>query len=274
MKKTVNVKTVLIVLAAIVTISCMFLNWVPVDVDLGITQMEEVLGTINALSLNGLLNEVNDALGLFADYIPEEFDAMRSQSMLLMLCACATILCNVVAAYFSIIKKERITAIALAAAAIGSVLTCMGFYSLINDFVRAIGINNAEKNVISVILASPYTAVLVSGVVCGMLAVPYEIWENLIDTCVTVCVSTVKNLVFFVAEIIGVIFGNIGFIVSDVIGAVSGVMVGKIIVSATEMTLLGVMVGLITAGLAAYACCMIACQIFGYSKEVNIANRS
>ena len=56
--------------SAIAAVICLFMNWLPLDLNLGYFELEDVLGTINVFTLFGAVSDLNEALGMLGSFLP------------------------------------------------------------------------------------------------------------------------------------------------------------------------------------------------------------
>ena len=185
------VASIIFVIVGVVSILCMFLNWFPVDLDLGYVQFRDVFGKINALALPGVLNDLEDSLGMFSSFLPKQFDTLKNFSIGVMALNVAAILLYVWAIYLHATKKEKHVNLASALASVVSLLTTLSFIKLISEVYSGLGLSaNAEMSAVMTAVLSPCGVVIVCGVasfICcaGSIELP-EVLEREI-TEVNVC---------------------------------------------------------------------------------------
>lgn len=271
---SVTLRMILFVIAAVVAVACMFMNWLPVELNLGMVQLEEVFGRVNVFTLSKTLFRVEEALGMLAAYLPEEFGTYKFWSVLLVICAVVTIAFYVCGVVLNILKKGKVADIIAGAASVCAVITSLGFCMLVTDFYKKIGESAVSQDALAVVLKSPCMVVLVCGVVSGICALPQGTVGDAISACIGWCVAAVQNVVWYISEVFAVVVENIGYLISDILGGIAGVFAGMWIASATGTNILGAISGLAIAALTAVVCCALVCRITGRSDEMKVAFRA
>lgn len=163
-KQVVEVRTILFVVAGVLVVACMFLNWLSIEMDLKIAQFNGILGKMNAITMYDTLGELEDSLGMFANYLPKEFSVLKSWSLFLMVCALAAIALYILGIVMQIIKKRAAVFIS-GAGAVCAIVTSIGFYLLVNAIYKGIG-----DDIFQITWKVPCSLVLIGGLVSGICA--------------------------------------------------------------------------------------------------------
>lgn len=159
------VASVIFMIAGVASIVCMFLNWFPVDLELGYVQFSNVLGKINALVLPEVLNDLEDSLGMFSSLLPKKFDMLKNFSIGVMVLSVSTILLYMWAIFLRATKKEKYVNLASILASIGTLLTSLSFIKLISAVYSGLGLStNAGTNAVITAIISPCGVVFLCGV--------------------------------------------------------------------------------------------------------------
>lgn len=248
-KRTNTISSILFITNGITLIICMFMNWLPINLKWETTQFVEVFGKINAFTLSDHINELGEWLRL----LPEEFSWLMIESVIMTVCASATVVlyvCGIVLHILRIVgtfKKEAYIELVTLAAVASAILTCALFCVAIDN---AIGLTSFEYSALSIVKKTPWINVVLSAVACTVFTRK-------------AVVEAIIKVVLYLTEWVKAIVNNFGFLVSDVIGAFAGISAGKVIASLTGSALLGVITGLGIACLIAVVCCIIVCWLFG-----------
>lgn len=258
-KREVNLIALIFAGAALAVIVCMFLNWMPVELNLGSVQINDVFGNVNALNLFTKFGDLEESVGEWSSLLPEEFEKGKMLSVLVAISAGLTILAYVSSVVLRFMGKERYVEVLSWLAGVGAIITHTGFCSVIEGIADYIGLSAGGYDVLNIVRHSPCTAVLISGIIaiCCTQTVT-DIIAGLIDS----MISAMANLFMLMGEIVKLIINNFGYIVSDVIGGVIGIYVGALVNGAMDSVILAVIVGLATAGLVAYIIMKIVDMVF------------
>lgn len=167
-------KAILFCVSALVTVACMFLNWLSLDLDLGYLQLHDVLGTVNVFSLPGALGELKESLGILGAFLPAEvmdgIGMAQFASIILMIAAIASIACYVVAVILRIRANDKCVTIGRIAAALAAV-TVVGFVVLVAVSLNAMEASAVIGEVLGQIIAGPSVFVLGGALISAICAV-------------------------------------------------------------------------------------------------------
>lgn len=263
-KRAIKLSDLLFAVVGLAVIVCMFLNWVPIELNLGAVQLSNVLGNINALNFCARLGELEESIGDWASLLPEKFDQVKVQSILVAMAAGLTIFAYVTSIVLRFMRKDRYTEALSWLAGIGAIVTCVSFRAVIEGIGEYIGLTTVGYDVLNVVNRSPCTVILLGGVISICCT---EIVTKLIANLIGAMISAIVDLLIFAAEWAKMIVNNIGYIVSDVIGGTAGVYLGVWLNNATEFIILAVVAGLTVAGLVAFVCMKIVDMVFLKKKE-------
>lgn len=264
-KRKLKLSDLVFVVATLTAIICMFLNWLPVELNLGTIQLSDVFGNINALNFRIRLGELEESIGRWGSLLPEEFENVKNRSTLVALSAGLTILAYVSTLVLRAVGEKRYVQALTWLAGIGTIVTHTGFCSVIEGIADYVGLSTVGYDVLENVRHSPCTIMLICGIVsiCCTEAVT-DVLANLADS----LIAAIVNVFMIIGEGVQVVINNIGYLTSDVIGGVVGIYVGIFLNSVLGSTVLVVIVGLTTAGLVAYACMKIFDLIFGNKESL------
>ena len=284
-KKTIGLRGILFILAAVLGTASMFTNWFPVNLDLGYIQLNEVLGKINALTLSKMVRELEEMLGALAAFLPPEFAQLKKWSTVLMGCGIITIALYVIGCALVITGKNEYRDAVAVSAGLGAIVTTVVFCALISAVYEATGAGAVKKDALSLVMDSPCKFVPVCGVLsiftvekcvpavrwmlCGAFKLAALIISRVVDNIVLFgekCAGAVLGMIRFIAEWAEILYSNIGYLLADLIGAGVGIFAGKIVADATGLVMLGVVLGMVAAGVTA-AGCMMAVRCISKSNK-------
>lgn len=253
-KKSISVKDLLYMVLGIITCVCMLMNWFPVELNLGFAQLDEVFGTVNPFTLYGILSKLESALGIVAGLLPEGFHELKMSSMILLVCAAATVGLYATSIILGLRKKEKYKDLLSYAAAAAAIATAVGFCALIARVYSTVGGSLAESTALSVVLGSSCKYALIGAVVSVLF-----VGEGFTEL--------VANLVAAVLDWAKVLIDNVGYLVSDVAGAYVGLRIIMFVMAMTDSVILAVISGLAVAGVVAGGCCFIVSRVFPNAKK-------
>ena len=306
-KKTIGLRGILFILAAVLGTASMFTNWFPVNLDLGYIQLNEVLGKINALTLSKMVKELEEMLGALAAFLPPEFAQLKKWSAVLMGCGVMTIALFVIGCVLVVTGKKAYRDAVAVSAGLGAIVTTAAFCTLISAVYEATGASAVKKDALSLVMDSPCKFVLACGVLsiftmepvakfaasfvgtiaddpaavgeksveavrwmlCGACKLVALIIGKIVDNIVSLaekCAGAVLGMIRFITEWAEILYSNIGYLLADLIGAGVGIFAGKIVADATGLVVLGVVLGMVAAGVTA-GCCMMAVRYISKSNK-------
>ena len=257
-KRGLTIRDYLFMVAGVVVIVCMFLNWFPVELDLGIIQVEEVMGRINGFTFAGAIRGLEEELGIFAAALQEAFSWLKPRGAVLLVFTTVTVIAYVAAIVLRILQKEKCLEMLSAAASIFAVITSYLFCMIVRGIFDALDIAEYGINTMTVIGRSPCILVALAGIVSVACT------DFVADAIVRFAEGVIAAVVCAakaIAEWIKVIVANIGYIVADLMGALVGVGVGKLMNNALDSTILAVLIGIIVAGITAFAGMVLVCRV-------------
>lgn len=237
---------------------CMFMNWFPVSLDLGVVRYDEILGRVNAINLFGVMSELEENLGALASVLPSGFHELKQGSANMVVCAVITIALYLVSSYL-ICRKKKFMEFMMCAASAGAIITVIFFYSTVTKVYNAFDVGTYGKLAASIVFKSPCVITLLAGIVSGFCT---ETVSGVVMDAIGLSIANVKNLAMCILEWIEMFINNIGYLVSDIVGVYAGILVGKTIWTMTGSRLVGTLVGFAAAGLVACVCCGIVWKVF------------
>lgn len=258
-KKSFGLRDIVFTLAGVLASVCMFMNWLPINIDLGVIQLNEVLGKINALTLSRIVYELEEALGMLAAYLPSEFAELKKWSTLLTGCAVVTLILYLVGIVLLVTGRTKYRNVVAVSASIGAIMTSIAFCSLVSAVYKAAGADAVKYSALSFVLESPCLITLLCGMISAMCT---ETATDILFAFAEKCVCATKGTVLYIAEWVEVIISNIGYLFSDLVGAFAGIMIGRWIVELVGVTLIGVLAGVVIAGMTAGVCMFVVSSVF------------
>ena len=264
-KRRLTIRDYLFVVVGAVIVACMFLNWFPVNLDLGIIQTEEVLGKINGFTLAGTIRGLEE-LGIFASALTEVFSRLKLWSAVLLVFTIVTVVAYISAMILRILRKGKYAELLSAAASIFAVITSWVFSAIARGIYDALGIDTYGFNAMTVVGRSPCIIVALAGIVSVVCT---DFVAEAIARFVDGVLAAVVRAANTIAAWASVIFANIWYIVADIVGALVGVCVGKLLQSGTNSTILAVLVGMIAAGITAFVGITFACRVILRRKNLS-----
>lgn len=266
-KRSIALRGVFFVLTAALVCICMLMNWFPVDLNLGAIQLDDVFGKVNALTLSGTVSEIEEMLGAFSSFLPEEFEALKVKSTILTVCAYVTIASYVCASVLHILKKKNYAELASLASAVLAIITAVAFSDLIKDIYTFTASTEVGNIAHDVVMKSPCLAVLIGGIASAFCVETIAEWVvELVTGLIASIAATVMRIVDTIVEFFKMIIGNIGYVLSDCAGAFLGILAGAVIMGMTDSALLGMLAGLVVAGLTAAVFLMIVSKLFYHDR--------
>lgn len=249
--------------AGLVVIICMFLNWFPADLDLGVVQIDEVLGKVNAFTFAATIRELEDHLGMLASVLPEAYGQLKTWSIVLAGFAVVTISVYISAFVLRVLRKNKYVNLLSVAASVFAVATSYIFYSIACNIYNNLSITALGYSVMNVVAKSPCTIVALAGVVSIALTDPVTAAiGNMVDGVITAIIRFVNCI----AEWVKLIINNIGYVLSDIAGGFVGICVTAWLLNMTGSALLAVIGGLVAAGGVAITCMIFVCRIILRNK--------
>lgn len=245
-------------IAAVVVIVCMILNWIPTSLHIGVVEIDNAFSHLNPIGLLKVVSDFDENFGVISTILPQEFDEIREQSVFLSVCAIISISLYICPGVLHLMRKTVRTDYLICAASAIAMITAVSFCTLVVDVFEMIGMGTLSHNIMSIILSGPCIGVLLGGAI-GILCT--EIVEEAILGGVGGIASVIMKLLINILEWAKVIRDNIGFVISDIVGAFTGIVIGRWIHAATSVTLLSVLVGLFVAGAIAASCMKIVCMV-------------
>lgn len=260
-KRALTMRDYIVMAVGLVVIVCMFLNWFPVDLDLGVIEIDEVFGNINAFTLSKTLDEIEEHLGVWMFALPEEYGNLKAQGTALGILGVCTVIAYISVIVLNVLGKKKYVNAATLLAGVCAVITYYIFYSIASDFYNV-------YSATTVLAESPCTMVLLGGIATIACANPVaEVIAHMVTNIVDGFIAAIINIVNFIVEWVKLIANNIGYVVSDIVGGIAGVAFGSWLSNMTDSTLIAVIGGLIAAGVVAIACMTIVCRVILHSKE-------
>lgn len=263
-KKSITLRSILFTAAGVLVTICMLMNWVSVDLNYGIAQLDGLLGKINPFTVCGFLNDLEENLGVLASVLPETFDQLKLWSAVMMGCAGVTIILYALGIAMRFLGKEKHIELITIAASLGVFATCVIFFTVTGDIAEGIydmlglgGMIPASESGLTFALKKPFTIALLGGVLSVFCT---ELVEGiLIDIA-----EKVKDLVMFLCEWVKILCGNIGYVISDLAGVFAGLAVGSWVMGITDTTLLVVISGMCAMGIIAGAGCFMVSKALAH----------
>ena len=259
-KKAFTVRNAMVILCAAVVIIGMFLNWYLVEIDLGVLQLNDLIGKINAFTLPRMVFEIEDRLGVLAELLPDGFEMLKAWSVILSVLGAVTVAMFTSAIVFNLLRKNKYIDLLSFGAATGAIATVIIFSRVVMEVYSVTGAAAAGYNALSILMKTPWLIVLLGGAVTILCT---EVVGSAFLGCIISLAEAVKRLIAYIVEWIKVVAENILFVLSDVAGAVAGVWFGTTVYSMCENAFVGVIAGLTAAGVLAAVCCFVAAKILG-----------
>ncbi len=263
-KRSLTLRDYIFIVAGVVVIVCMFLNWFPVDLDLGIAQFDDVLGKINAFTFANAIKELEENLGAWASALPEAYDQLKTLSTVLVAFAVVTIIIYVSAIVMHILRKDKYLNLLSAVASVCAIATSYMFYSIISGVYDYLDITALGYSAINTVMNSPCGIVMLAGLVSVACTDPVA---EAIVSIVQGFISSIVKIVRYIGEWAKLIVNNIGYVVSDVAGAIAGIFVGSWLLNVTDSVLLAVIGGLAVAGVVAIVGVVFVFRVILQNKE-------
>lgn len=262
-KRSFPVRSILFILAGVVACVSLFRNWFPANLDLGVIQLEEVFGTVNPFTLRSILVDLESELGLWAEFLPQGFEELKTWSMVLMVTAGAAVLLYVTGSVQILSGKRKYHNLVACGAAGAMIAAAVLFRSLLEGIYDVTGIQGASEYALSVVSDSPYGITLL----CAIVSVvgSETVCSIVIDLVVQIGMSitnSVMHFVQFVKTWVEVILGNAGYLAADLIGGCAAYFIGAWVVAMTDSVLAAVFAGLLAGGLLAVAGCYGVWAVF------------
>ena len=258
-KMVFTAKKFLTILLSVVVVIAMFLNWYPVDLELGGLQLGALIGKINAFTLSGKVFEIEDRLGVLAELLPDGFAALKTWSVVLTVLASVTVILYLCTIVFNLLKKDNYIDMISFAAAVGAIVTAILFSKVVKEVYSVTGVAAAGYNALTVLSKTSWLIALLGSAVT--MAFTETIEYAILGFIIKLREAAVK-LIAYIVEWIRVLTKNVAFLISDIAGAVVGIWFGKTIYYMSEMAFVGVIAGLAAAGVIAAVCCVVADKVF------------
>ena len=160
--------------SAIAAVICLFMNWLPLDLNLGYLELEDVLGTINVFTLFGAVSNLKEVLGMFGVLLPDGvtlgFVIIRISGLLLSACGIAVIVLYSYAAFHRLKGDDK----CVRAGKLAALITCMTvflFVLLVLICFMAMDIMEAFGQVVGKVLTGPCMFTLIAAIISGYCAV-------------------------------------------------------------------------------------------------------
>lgn len=263
-KATLTLRDYFFIAAGVIAIVCMFLNWFPVDLDLGIIQIDEVLGKINAFTFVGTIQELEDGLGVWVSVLPETYKQVKIWSAVLFVLAVVTVAAYISAIVLRILRNDKYVNALSVAASVFAAATSFVFFSIASDIYDFLNITAHGYKAIDIVVNSPCAIVVLAAIVSAVFTEPVtEVMRSIVASATDTIVSFVMCVVAWVKLIVN----NIGYVVSDIVGAFAGVCVAGWLRNLTNSALLAVLAGLAAAGIVAIACMAFVCCVILKNKK-------
>ena len=245
-------RSIVFMLAGAVACISMFGNWFPVNLELGMLQIEELFGTVNPFTFHSLVTRIESELGGFAVFLPEGFEDLKTWGMALKVCAGVTVLLYVIGAAQIILRKLKFHNLVCCGAAAGAIINVMIFRNLIEDIYDVTGSLGASDYAVSVVMESPCGITLLCAILSVMGGEMICTW--ICQVTAQICMSIVNTIVrfcTFIKDWAEVIWNNAGYLAMDILGGLVACSVGAWIIEAVDSVLLAVIAGLLAGGLVA-----------------------
>lgn len=263
-KRVMGIRDYLFMAAAVVIVVCMFLNWFPIELNLGVIQIDDALGNVNGFTFAGALKDLEEDLGVFASVLPEAYGQLKMWSVILLTLAVVTVSTCVASVTLRLLRKnkyENLLSIMTSGFAIAT--SCL-FAKMVCGVYDYVGVTAYGINAMSVIAKGPCAIIVLSGFVA---AVCTDLVAEAIGRIIDRVVVALANVVRGAAEWGKMIIQNIGYIISDAVGAIVGVFTGIWLENITDATLLAVVGGMIVAGIAAFTCMTFVWRVILHKEE-------
>ncbi len=162
--------------AALIAIVCMFTNWFPLN--MAFFDLEELVGSVSAFTLPGLLEELKDSVGIFGRLLPDEvqrnFAVAQSMSYVLVIAQIAAIGLYGYAAYLRFRGDEKAALMGRTASGL-ALLGAVGFLLLV--IIAFSEIDGLSDGIVSTVTGSPWIVTVLGAVVtmiCSGVDVEYR----------------------------------------------------------------------------------------------------
>lgn len=169
----VTTRAIVFYISSILAILCMFLNWLPLDIELGYAQFSDVLGTINAFTLIGAMSDLKEAVGMLSYLFPNEltfgFFLASVMGVILFIAAVATIILYAYAILLRLKGDDRCVRIGKLAALV-AVAMSIGFILLVMICVLATDLSDVLGQVMGTVLMGPCVLTLICALASGYCA--------------------------------------------------------------------------------------------------------
>lgn len=170
----VTTRAIIFYISSILAIVCMFLNWLPLDIELGLARFSDVLGTINAFTLIGAMSDLKESVGILSYWLPDEltsgFSLVSVVGGILFIAGIAAIVLYAYSMLLRLKEDDRCVRIGKLAALV-AVGISVGFMLLVMSCVLAMDMSDALGQVMGDVLTGPCMLTLICALVSGYCAV-------------------------------------------------------------------------------------------------------
>lgn len=166
----VTKKAIVFYISSVLAIVTMFMNWLPLDIDLKYLKLRNVIGTMNAFTLPFALGDLKKGLGVFGSMLPEGYDIAQFFSVILILICGVAIVCYIIAIIFRAMGRDesvrigKLGAVATTMGAVGFlVMACVAFSAVLGE--------GTIFKVVGIVLKSPWTITFVCSFISHYCAI-------------------------------------------------------------------------------------------------------
>ncbi len=157
-------------ISSLLAVVCMFMNWLPIDLDFEFIELHNVFGTMNIFTLSGALGELKEGLGIFGSLLPEGYGITQFFGVVLMLIGVISIGCYAAAIVLRLMGKDEFVRLGK----LGALTACVGSVGFLIlacvCFRKVLGVGTLPE-VAGTILKSPWSITLVCALVSAYCAV-------------------------------------------------------------------------------------------------------
>ena len=153
----VTTRAIVFYITALLAVVGMFGNWFALDLNLGYVQLNEVLGTVNPFTIVGAIRDIEDALGMFSMFLPDEIirglGIIKFAGCVLMVLSVASIVLYAFAAYLRLKENDKTVRVGKIAA-LCAMVTVAVFIGLIIGLLVSLDASEYIGSAIGKILTS------------------------------------------------------------------------------------------------------------------------
>jgi len=247
-KRQLSPRDIMYMIAGVVAIACMFLNWLPVELDFGMVQIEELFGKVNAFTFSGAVYELEENMGAWAIVLPDAYESLKMRSLFVVALAVMAIILYASAIAMRVMNWKKIRNLVSLGAAGCAIVTTYYFYSLISDLLGYLGIAANSVGLLGIMTQSPCAYIMLAGLVSIVCTDPVaEVLLMFLSSCISVLV----RIETFCVEWVMLIVNNIGYVIADIVAVFAGLTAGGLLMKMVDLGVLAILVGLaVTAGVS------------------------